>query len=232
MSVTHQLVPCCQHVVMVSWLFFNFAELFDFGCCSLVLEMIYVDRYLPYFRQWLITHPLLLLLLFQPFVYWRFAQRWAPCLSPPSLVCFQSSHPLCCVLVFSLLFSFFFPGVSLPRGLGWFIPGVAVGMPCDAWCSPVWLAKCLPSRFGARIWWWQQPSCFLSVTWCGEARGSRCQDFDSPWCFISTKYGSRISARFLIHGAHAVWFCALVAILDPLHIFLRIRNSNFSVWHI
>jgi hypothetical protein len=40
------------------------------------------------------------------------------------------------------------------------------------------------------------------------ARGSGCQSFDSPWCFISTKCGSSISARFLIHGAQAV-FAAL-----------------------
>jgi hypothetical protein len=39
---------------------------------------------------------------------------------------------------------------------------------CDARHSPVWSAKSLPSRFGAGIWWQQEPSCFLSVTWCGE----------------------------------------------------------------
>jgi hypothetical protein len=27
-------------------------------------------------------------------------------------------------------------GVSLSRGLCWFIPGVAGGIPHDAWCSP------------------------------------------------------------------------------------------------
>jgi hypothetical protein len=46
-------------------------------------------------------------------------------------------------------------------------------------------------------------------------RGSGCQSFDSCWCFISTKCGSRVSARFLIHRAQAVCFCTLVAILDP-----------------
>jgi hypothetical protein len=29
--------------------------------------------------------------------------------------------------------------VSLFKGLCWFIPGVAGGIPCDAWCSPVGL---------------------------------------------------------------------------------------------
>jgi hypothetical protein len=48
-----------------------------------------------------------------------------------------------------------------PRG-GW-------GILSDAWCSPVWSVECLPSRFGAGVWSRQQPSCFLSVTWHGEA---------------------------------------------------------------
>jgi hypothetical protein len=76
------------------------------------------------------------------------------------------------VLVFISLFIqgfFFVGGVSLPRGIYWFIPGVAGGIPHDTWHSPVWSAECLPSRLGAGIWQRQQPSCFLSVKWCGEA---------------------------------------------------------------
>jgi hypothetical protein len=46
-SVICQLAPCCQCVVMVCWLFFNFAVSFDFGCCSLAQEMNFVDLYLP-----------------------------------------------------------------------------------------------------------------------------------------------------------------------------------------
>jgi hypothetical protein len=34
----------------------------------------------------------------------------------------------------------------------------------------------------------------------------------------SAKYGSSVSARFLIYGIYAVFFCTLVAILDPLSI--------------
>jgi hypothetical protein len=49
-----------------------------------------------------------------------------------------------------------------------------------------------------------------------RARGSECQKFDSPWCFISAKCGSSVSARFWSHGAHAVCFCTLVTILDLL----------------
>jgi hypothetical protein len=55
---------CCQCVVMVCWLFFNFAVSFDFGCCSLTQEMSFVDHYLPYFRKHLITGLLLALLPF------------------------------------------------------------------------------------------------------------------------------------------------------------------------
>jgi hypothetical protein len=47
-----------------------------------------------------------------------------------------------------------------------------------------------------------------------QDRGAGCWLFDSPWCFISAKSGSSVSARFLIHGAHAVCFCVLVTILD------------------
>jgi hypothetical protein len=50
-SVICQLAPYCQHVVMVRWLFFNFAVSFDFGCCSLAQEMSFVDCSLPYFKQ-------------------------------------------------------------------------------------------------------------------------------------------------------------------------------------
>jgi hypothetical protein len=81
----------------------------------------------------------------------------------PSPVHFQSFQ---CILYYS---GFFCGAVSLPRGLCWFIPWVAGGIPHDAWCSPVWSAEFLPSRFGASIWWQQQSSCFHKVTWSGKA---------------------------------------------------------------
>jgi hypothetical protein len=46
---------------------------------------------------------------------------------------------------------------------------VAGGILHDAWHSPVWSAECLPSMFGAGIWQWWQPSCFLRIMWHGEA---------------------------------------------------------------
>jgi hypothetical protein len=48
-----------------------------------------------------------------------------------------------------------------------------------------------------------------------KARGSECQSFDSPWCFISIKCGSSVSARFLSHTTYVVCLCTLVTILDP-----------------
>jgi hypothetical protein len=54
------LSACCDGLLFV----FNFVELFDFGCCSLAQEMTFVVHYLPYFRQWLITHPVSVLLPF------------------------------------------------------------------------------------------------------------------------------------------------------------------------
>jgi hypothetical protein len=44
--------------------FFDFGTLSDFGCCLLSQEMSFVDHYLPYFRQQLITCPLSALLPF------------------------------------------------------------------------------------------------------------------------------------------------------------------------
>jgi hypothetical protein len=76
---------------------------------------------------------------------------------------------LCATFQFVVYYSgvFLQGGFSLPRGLCWFIPGVAGGILHDTWHSLLLSAKFLPSRFGAGIWQWQEPSC--SVTWCGEA---------------------------------------------------------------
>jgi hypothetical protein len=66
-------------------------------------------------------------------------------LLPASLVHLCHATPLLHVhfqfLVYFQSFSFFLWGgvVSPSRGLCWFIPGVAVGIPSDAWCSSVGL---------------------------------------------------------------------------------------------
>jgi hypothetical protein len=169
-SVIHQLAPCCQHVVMFCWLFFNFAVLFDFGCFSLAQEMSFLYHCLPSFKQWLITNPLAALLPFHHL--FTEVHMEISSLPYPLLWCTFSILPaLLCVSFQSLVYcsGFYFGGVSLPKWLCWFIPGVARGIPHDAWCSPVWSAECLPSRFGVDMWWWREPSSFLSVTCCAEA---------------------------------------------------------------
>jgi hypothetical protein len=107
---------------------------------------------------------------------------------------FLQSHPLPCVLDFSLLFIvqvffFFLRGVvSLPRGLCWFILGVAGSIPRDSWHSPVWSVECLTGKFGACSGgggvWWQQSSCFFqcNIAWRSfpQTKGSGCRSFDSP----------------------------------------------------
>jgi hypothetical protein len=81
-------------------------------------EMSFVDRYLPYFRQWLITCPLLALLPFQPLLTESSCGDQVLAL-PPFSSALSASPSLCCVLVFSSLFIvqfFFFPGASICPG--------------------------------------------------------------------------------------------------------------------
>jgi hypothetical protein len=143
--------------------------------CSLAQEMSFVDHFLPYFRQRLITGPLSALLPFQPLLTESSCRDQLLALPTFSGVLSASCLPLLRVsfqlLVYRSVFGFVFcRGVSLPKRLCWFVPGVAGGIPHDTWCSPVWHAKCLPSRFGASVWQQQQQqlTCFLSVTWHGE----------------------------------------------------------------
>jgi hypothetical protein len=158
---------------------------------------------------------------FPVFVYWKFMEI-SSLPSPPSRV--HSEHPTPCAVcsfsVLCLLFSFLFfwvffarQWVSLPRGLCWFIPGVAVGILHAAYLLTCWSAS--PKQ----VWswhlaaWW--PSCCLSATWHGEPLyGLGIQEFDSSWWFFPAKGGSSISAKFLIYRAHAFCFCPLDTILD------------------
>jgi hypothetical protein len=156
--------------------------------------MSFVDHYLPYFKQQLITLLLSAHLPFwkfawsstpcssspasavacQPstspgFVYWKFTWRSANC-SSPLLQCAQCTPPPVLHVAFQFLGFFFWwggGGVSLPRGLCWFVPGVAMGVPCAAYLLTCWSAS--PKQ----VWSWSlvtwEPSWFLSVMWCGEA---------------------------------------------------------------
>jgi hypothetical protein len=107
-------------------------------------------------------------------------------LAPPSFFgALIAPCPLCCVLVFSSLFIQFFvlfcfflqQRVSLPWGLCWFIPGVAGGIPCDAWCSSVALPNVSqtglePASGGAGALLFSQCKvAWRSFVW---ARGSGC----------------------------------------------------------
>jgi hypothetical protein len=146
---------------MVFWLFFNFAVSFDFVYCSLAQEMSFVDYYLPFFRQWLITHLLLALLPFQPLFTESPSgdQLLAP---PPFSSAFSATSTPCYVLVFSSLFiAHFFVGrgqsaqgamLLYSRG-GWGKSQWGLVLTC-------WSAECLPCRFVASIWWHSSPPVF------------------------------------------------------------------------
>jgi hypothetical protein len=85
---------------------------FDFGYCSLAQEMSFVDCYLPYFRQQLITCLLWALLPFKPLFTENLCGDLLLAL-PPFSGALTAPCSLCCVLVFSsyLLFSFFLWGM-------------------------------------------------------------------------------------------------------------------------
>jgi hypothetical protein len=71
------------------------------------------------------------------------------------------------LVYFSVSFSFCGVGVSLSRGLCWFIPGVAVGVPCTTYLLTCWSVS--PKQVWSRQLAAWGPSWFLNVTWCGEA---------------------------------------------------------------
>jgi hypothetical protein len=98
-----QLAPCCQCVMLVCWLIFNFATSIDFGYCSLTQKMSFVDRYLPYFREQLFTCPLLAFLPFQT-LFTESSCRDHLLAPPPFSGALKAPHPLCCTFLFSSLF--------------------------------------------------------------------------------------------------------------------------------
>jgi hypothetical protein len=128
-----------------------------------------VDHYLPYHRQWLITHPLLAFLPFQS-MFNECSQGVSSLHLPPSLVCSEHSTPsaACSFSVPHLfqLFYFFRAEVSLFRGLWWFIPGVAVGILCATYFLTCWSAS--PKQVWSQHLAAQEPSCFLSVMCHGK----------------------------------------------------------------
>jgi hypothetical protein len=131
------------------------------------------------------------------------------------------SFSILCLLFSSFVFAFFSfcrAGVSLSRGLCWFIPGVAVEIPHAVYLLTCWSAS--PKQVWSQHLVAWEPSCFLSTMWHGEVLYGL-----GIWGFgillllggiFSAKCGSSFSARFLIY----ICFLPLVVILDPL-------NGNF-----
>jgi hypothetical protein len=183
-SEIRQPPPCCQHVMLVCWLFFKFAMLFDFGCCSLAQEMNFVDHYLPYFRQQLITHPT----AFPLFVYWKFMQRSAPCFFP-FLQCAQSTPTPSVACSFSVLYYW----VLFLRGGSQSVQGAMLvyhrgGCGNTVCCLFAHLLACISQAglelasgsIGALLFS-QCNVAWRSFVWAG---GSECRSFDSFWCFF------------------------------------------------
>jgi hypothetical protein len=145
-----------------------------------------VDHYLLYFSHQLITHLLSVLLPFQD-LFTESLHRNQLLAPPPFSGALTALHPFHCMFLFSSLFiiqfGFFFAGqgVSLSEGLCWFIPGMAVGTPCDSCCSPVGLlnvsqANLEPVSGGMGALLFSQCNVvWRSFPW---ARGSQCQSFD------------------------------------------------------
>jgi hypothetical protein len=123
--------------------------------------MRFVDHYLPYFRQQLITLWLPMLLPFQS-LFTESSHIDQLLSSPPFSSALTAPNLLCSLFIFSFL-GFFFSarqGVSLSRRLCWFIPGVAVQIPHYAYLLTCWSPGCLPSRIGASVWWSGSPPVF------------------------------------------------------------------------
>jgi hypothetical protein len=93
--------------------------------------MIFVDRYLLYFRQRLITGSLLALLPLQPFFTEGSCGDQLLAL-PPFSGALTAPRPLCCVLVFSSLFIFQFFFLFLLQG-GIVCPGAMLVYPRGCW---------------------------------------------------------------------------------------------------
>jgi hypothetical protein len=159
--------------MLVCWCFFNFAASFDFGCCSLAQEMSFVDRCLPYFRQWLITHLLSRPLPFQP-LFTESLHEDQLLTPPPFSGVLTAPCPLCCVFLFSSLFIIQFFFTEQRRGQS--AQGAMLIYPRGGWGNTVWclVLTCLvcqmsPKQFRSWLMAVQEPSCFLSVTWHGAA---------------------------------------------------------------
>jgi hypothetical protein len=195
--------------------------------------MSFVDSYLPYFKQELITCPLLALLPFQSLFTESLHKDQLLALPPcPVLSEHPTPHATCSISVPCLFIYLFFL-----QGRGQSIQGAKLVYPRDSCGDTMFhlfahLLVCIsqaglePTSDSTGALLFSQ----YNVVWRSfvQARGSGCQGSDSSWWFFfSAKYGSSISAKFLIYGAHTVCFCPLVPILDPPSIHLIYNKVQF-----
>jgi hypothetical protein len=175
-----------------------------------------MNCYLPFFRQWLISH-LLSTSYFCRFCLLKVHAEHGP---SPVLWCAQTSPPSLLHVLFSSLFSQFFffyegQGQSVQRAILVYPRGSCGNTACHLFAH---LLACIsqaglePVSGGLGALLFSQ----CSVAWRSfvQPGGSGCCSFASSWSFFSAKGGSSISARFLIYRAHAVCFLPLVAILN------------------
>jgi hypothetical protein len=149
---------------------FNFVELFDFGCCSLAQEMTFVVHYLPYFRQWLITHPVSVLLPFHA-LFTTISHSYQLLAPVPfsGVLSATLPPPLCASFQFLVYCTFFFfcMGFSTASGYASLSQGwlgeyhVILGAYLFGLLNVSQAGLEVASGSAAAI-------CFLSVMWCGE----------------------------------------------------------------
>jgi hypothetical protein len=165
--------------------------------------MSFVDRYLPYFWQQLISHLLSGPLPFSA-LFTESSQENQLCSPSPFSSALKAPHPLCCMSfsVSCLLSNFFL------KGVGQTVQEIMLVYFSSSYGNT---ACCLFAHFlvcwmsPKQVWSWclvaQVPSYFLSITWCGETlyrlgvHGVK--TLILPVAFFLPR-GSSISAKFLI----------------------------------
>jgi hypothetical protein len=181
--------------------------------------MSFVDRYLPYFWQQLISHLLSGPLPFSA-LFTESSQENQLCSPSPFSSALKAPHPLCCMSfsVSCLLSNFFLKGVgqTVQEIMLVYFSSSYGNTACCLFAHllvRVFQADLELVSRGAGLLLFSQ----CNVAWRSfvQAGGLWCWSFASSWRFFSAKCGSSISARFLIYGTHAVCFLSLVTVLDP-----------------
>jgi hypothetical protein len=133
-------------------------------------ETSFVDHCLPYFSQWLITCWLSTVYFCRLCLLKVHAEISSLPYPYPPRPCTQGTLPSLLHVLFLSLFIiqiFLWVGVSVSRGICWFILGIDVGTMHAAYLLTCWSAS--PKRVWSQCLVAWEPSSFLSVTWCREA---------------------------------------------------------------